>query len=75
LEEPELNKYTTPNHDHPFIEYFKHEGWCCDGISGECKLGLLSDANGHQRFKCTVCDDFDLCAGCFASDGELIILF
>ncbi len=71
LEEPELKKYTTPNHNHPFIEYFKHDRWWCYGISSVCKLGLKSNADGHQRFKCTLCDCFDLCATCLNAPNAI----
>jgi hypothetical protein len=36
--------------------------------------GCLTDPFVGQRFSCNVCEDFDLCAGCFAKVGNGSIL-
>ena len=64
--------FKTPYHPHPFITCKKNGGWVCDGykIFGKCKSGF-EDSNescGKERFRCTVCFDFDLCKSCLGGE-------
>ena len=54
------------NHEHGFkIVYDNKRRWYCDGykIYEKCKSKVIDYKT--KRFKCIVCDDYDLCQLCF----------
>jgi hypothetical protein len=69
VESFEYKEYKSKNHLHEFQRLpinLDNSDWKCNGyqIFGECKSVKNNNSSYQSRFKCTTCDDFNLCLKC-----------
>ena len=70
--------FSSPNHPNHPLELFPSDGdWYCDGknIFGSCKSNINFPGNGigKKRYKCKVCNSFDLCETCLRAPSNNIV--